>query len=86
MPRTSTAFRFLDPITAPMPVRPAERAYFPSDMTQAMRESFSPAGPIPATIASRWVSSSNRPSVSKKPFLQSFSAERISTWSFSIQT
>ena len=67
-------------------IRPADRAYRPSNITQAIRESFSPAWPMPATTASGWVSASRRVSVSKKPFPQSPSAGRISTRSFSIQT
>ncbi len=47
VPRTATAFRFLDPITAPIPVLPA--ALNSSFMMEAIRTSFSPASPIADT-------------------------------------
>ena len=47
VPRTATALRFLEPITAPMPVRPLAR--LPMFMIAASRTSFSPDGPIAAT-------------------------------------
>ncbi len=44
LPRTAIAFRFLEPMTAPVPVRPAMR---PSSLAmQAKRTIFSPAGPM----------------------------------------
>ena len=47
VPRTTTALRFLEPMTAPMPVRPLAR--LPMLMIAARRTPFSPAGPIAAT-------------------------------------
>jgi hypothetical protein len=49
---TSTAFRFFEPITAPMPPRPATPARWrrvESLATMANFTSFSPAGPMVAT-------------------------------------
>ncbi len=47
VPRTATAFRFLDPITAPSPHLPAARCK--SLITHANLTKFSPPGPIAAT-------------------------------------
>ena len=44
VPFTAIAFRFLEPITAPVPPLPAERAAV--FMTHAIGTRFSPAGPI----------------------------------------
>ena len=46
LPRTAIALSFFEPITAPIPVRPACRPK--SCETQAMLTLFSPAGPIRA--------------------------------------
>ncbi|MPM94275.1 hypothetical protein SDC9_141421 [bioreactor metagenome] len=50
VPLTTIALRFLEPITAPTPLRPA--ALWSSFMMLAKRTLFSPAGPIHATLAS----------------------------------
>ena len=47
-PRNEIAFNFLDPITAPVPVRPACRP--PSLLMVAKRTRFSPAGPMQAIL------------------------------------
>jgi hypothetical protein len=47
VPLTAMAFRFLEPITAPKPLRPAARVL--SLIIQAIFESFSPAIPMDAT-------------------------------------
>src|SRR3972149_3764895 len=49
VPRATMAFTFLDPRAAPTPERPAARSL--SFITQASRASFSPAGPVPRTLA-----------------------------------
>jgi hypothetical protein len=48
-PLTTTAFKFLEPITAPTPARPAARPL--SFMIDENKTRFSPAGPIQATLA-----------------------------------
>ncbi len=53
VPRSATALRFFEPITAPTPLRPAARCM--SLTTQAKRTPFSPATPIEATrIRGSW--------------------------------
>ena len=54
LPRTATALRFLEPMTAPTPERAAARCL--SLMIAAMRARFSPAGPMQATLTSSAVS------------------------------
>ena len=84
VPRTESAFSFLDPQTAPWPVRPAWR---PSLVTLAKRTMFSPAGPI---VAERtWSSASPSrmaSSVSKVLLPSSLVASRNSTRSSSMKT
>ena len=50
VPRTAMALRFLEPMTAPTPLRPAARCL--SFMIDAKRTRFSPAGPMHETMAS----------------------------------
>ena len=50
-PLATTALSFLEPMTAPRPVRPAARPL--SLITAAMRVIFSPAGPMQATLVCR---------------------------------
>ena len=50
LPRTAIAFRFLEPITAPRPVRPAMRPR--SLAMSAKRTMRSPAGPMADTLYS----------------------------------
>ena len=47
-PLTTTALSFFEPMTAPEPPLPA--ALWVSFMTQAMRDMFSPAGPMRAAL------------------------------------
>ena len=60
-PRTTIAFRFLLPITAPTPLRPA--ALYRSFMIAAIRLRCSPAGPIVRTLALESPNRSSRRSV-----------------------
>src|SRR5260370_628917 len=60
VPRTATAFRFFEPITAPTPDRPAARCL--SLMMQAKRTRFSPAGPMQAMRVFGTPTSSRMPS------------------------
>ena len=63
LPWTATALSFLEPMTAPSPERPAARPLL--FITEAMRASFSPAGPMQATCRSLPCSCLRISSVSK---------------------
>ena len=67
-PLTTIAFRFFDPMTAPMPVRPNIRASVPPQTIPAIKLPVSPEGPIAATRALESVFAINLPLVSKTPF------------------
>jgi hypothetical protein len=83
VPRTAMAFRFFEPITAPMPPRPAARM---SSRMMAYEVRFSPASPITATrIASSPTSWRIISCALKGFFPQRWEASRISTRSSSIQ-
>ncbi len=84
LPRTAIALRRFDPITAPMPVRPATS--FRSLAMHANRTRFSPAGPIVATRM-RGSPSSARIASSTSPVIlpQRRPASRISTAASAIQ-
>ena len=82
-PRTTTAFRFLDPMTAPTPARPAARSR--SFMMAANSTCFSPAGPITAVLALAWVSPRRASSVSWVVLPHRWPAGRSSARSPSIQ-
>jgi len=77
VPRMATALRCFDPITAPMPVRPAARLH--SFITLANRTILSPAGPMQATDASSSVAAQIASVVSGTDFPQISPALRIST-------
>jgi hypothetical protein len=81
VPRAATALRFLAPITAPTPERPAARCL--SLMMQAVRARRSPAGPMEQTLASAWVSALSPSSVSCVVLPQTAWAGRISARSWS---
>ncbi len=77
VPRTATAFSFLEPITAPGPPRAAAR--WPSFMTAAISERCSPAGPMHAarTLGSSSFSKAACVSLASSP--HTLEASRIST-------
>ena len=53
LPRATTAFRFFEPMTAPIPPLPAALAFLPSCMMLENSAILSPAGPTHATPAGR---------------------------------
>ena len=80
VPCTATALRFLEPITAPTPERPAAR--WRSLMMHAKRTPRSPATPIEATFSSGfWCCAFSASSVCQTVSPHSSPAGRISTWS-----
>ena len=84
VPRMATALRFLEPMTAPTPDRPAARCL--SFMMQANRTRFSPAGPMQATRALGTPSSARMPSsVADTVLPQKARASRSCTSSSEIQ-
>ncbi len=82
VPLTATAFRFLDPMTAPTPDRPAARSL--SLIIAAIRDNFSPAGPIAKIFAFLPWASFRISVVSETTFPQRCDASLISTFSSSI--
>ena len=83
-PLAPTAFRFFDPMTAPIPVRPA--AWCRSCMTQALTTKRSPARPIAAQRAlSSPTSALRASSICTTSLPHTFFASRISTSSSVIQ-
>ena len=82
LPFTTTAFRFLLPITAPTPDLPAARCR--SFIMDANRTFLSPAGPIQATFAFISVSDSSISVVLWVSFPQRWTADLSSALPFSI--
>ncbi len=83
LPRTARALRPFDPMTAPIPERPAARPLFV--ITADIKEILSPAGPIQATRRSLPCSPFNRSSVSWVSFPQINCASRSSALPSSIK-
>ena len=81
LPLTTTAFTFLEPITAPTPPLPA--ALSTSFIIAAIGDNFSPAGPIHITFVPG-CASVNASVTSGDTIPQYFSASLISTVSSSI--
>jgi len=74
-----TALRFLLPITAPTPVRPAARPSLPSLIMEAYRTRFSPAVPTLVTAALGSVSSRRAASIAYVSVPHRWRASRSST-------
>ena len=77
VPRTAMAFSFLEPITVPMPPRPAARCL--SFMMAEKRQPVSPAGAMQAMRNSSPSSSRSRSVVSNTSLPHRWAASRSST-------